>query len=93
VDTEGNEMSVFLGAATTLRQTKVVVWECGWFRDGGSMHAAVHLLHEAGFETLLLTNRLPLRVPMAHTVHALSLHIKCTLLTDDSCTVCAAAGV
>jgi hypothetical protein len=26
------------------------------------MHAAVHLLHEAGFETLLLTNRLPLRV-------------------------------
>ena len=46
-----------------LRCTKIVLWECGHFRDAGSsMHAAVALLDAAGFDTLLLSNRLPLLI-------------------------------
>lgn len=62
IDTEGAEMSVLRGAQATLPCTKIVLWECGHFRDGGTMRSAVDLLDEAGFDTLLLSNRFPLLI-------------------------------
>ena len=55
IDTEGVELSVLRGAIRTLSCTKLVVWECGHFRDHhGGMQAAVEMLDAAGFETLMV---------------------------------------
>ena len=38
------------------------MWECGHFKGGSTMNAAVSWLRAAGFDTFLLSNRLPVLI-------------------------------
>jgi len=66
IDTEGFELPVLRGATKVLKSTKVVLWECGHFRQGSTMAGAVSLLHELGFDSFLLSNRLPVFISGAY---------------------------
>ena len=44
IDVEGSEVSVLQGSKTSLLKTKVIVWECGHFREGYDLKFHLKLL-------------------------------------------------